>query len=111
VLLRSRLFHSDWCRGKRIKGPVEYATGALRSLAAFSPAPDLEDVASYLAKMGQRLFYPPTVAGWPGGLAWMRGSALLARAAFAGTFADPAALSGPKHLHAVADRNGWKETE
>src|SRR5262249_16417126 len=80
VLLRSRLLPCEWCRGKRVRGPVEYALAALRSLAAFSPAPDLEDVAGQMAKMGQRLFYPPTVAGWPGGLAWLRGSTLLARA-------------------------------
>jgi uncharacterized protein (DUF1800 family) len=111
VLLRSQLFHSGWCRGKRVRGPVEFVVGALRTCAAFAPAPDLEELAGQLAKMGQRLFYPPTVAGWPGGMAWLRGSALLARGKFAAAFADPAALHGPRHLQAVASRNGFKEPE
>jgi uncharacterized protein (DUF1800 family) len=111
VVLRSRLFHSEWCRGKRIKGPVEYVIGALRPLAPFALAVELEDLAGYLGKMGQRLFYPPTVAGWSTGMAWLRGSTLLARTAFAGTFADSAVRYGPKHLQAVAERNGWKDAE
>src|SRR5262249_56100254 len=56
-------------------------------------------------------FCPATVAGWPGGLAWLRGSALLARGKFAAAFADPAARHGPKHLHAVASRNGITEPD
>jgi uncharacterized protein (DUF1800 family) len=85
--------------------------GALRPLAPFARAVELEDLAGSLAKMGQRLFYPPTVAGWPTGMAWLRGSTLLARTAFASTFADAAVGYGPKHLQSVAERNGWKDAE
>ena len=41
--------------------------------------------------MGQRLFYPPSVAGWPGGMAWLGGQSVLARANFAAWITEPAA--------------------
>ena len=36
LVLRSRLFHSEACRGRRVKGPVEFVIGALRA-ARYSP--------------------------------------------------------------------------
>jgi uncharacterized protein (DUF1800 family) len=104
IVLRSRLFHSPACWGKRIKSPVEYIIGALRACEAFAPPPDLADVEIHLTKMGQRLFYPPNVAGWPGGLSWLGGSTILARSRFAATFADPASPYGPRHLQKLAYR-------
>ena len=76
-MLRSRLFHSDECRTKRVKSPVVLAIGAIRGGEAFAPPPDLVELESHLTRMGQRLFYPPNVAGWPGGMAWLRGSTVL----------------------------------
>ena len=32
-----------------------------------------------MASMGQLLFYPPNVAGWPGGSSWINSSTLLTR--------------------------------
>lgn len=104
VVLRSRLFHAPACRGRRIKSPVEYTVGALRACEAFAPPPDLADVEIHLTKMGQRLFYPPNVAGWPGGMAWLGGAALLARGVFAASFTDPASPYGARHLQELAQR-------
>ena len=39
TIVRSRLFHSAGCRGKRVKCPVEYVVGAVRACEAFQPAP------------------------------------------------------------------------
>ena len=103
-VLHSRLFHSPACWGKRVKSPVEYVIGALRGCEAFAPPPDLADIEIHLTKMGQRLFYPPNVAGWPGGLSWLGGSTILARSRFAATFADPASPYGPRHLQQLAER-------
>ncbi len=111
VVLRSRLFHSLACRGKRVKNPVEYAVGALRTAEAFARPPDLADVEIHVTKMGQRLFYPPNVAGWPGGLSWLSGSTILARARFAATFADPASPYGPSHLWNLAQRYDRKSPD
>jgi uncharacterized protein (DUF1800 family) len=111
IVLRSRLFHSPACRGKCIRSPVELAIGAFRICEAFADPPDLVDVEAHLAKMGQRLFYPPNVAGWLGGLSWLAGSALLARQSFAATFADPKSPYGPAHLLEVMRRRGAGKPE
>ena len=38
MVVRSRLFHSAWCRGRRVKGPVDYVVGAARAAELFDPA-------------------------------------------------------------------------
>jgi uncharacterized protein (DUF1800 family) len=38
--------------------------------------------AAAMAPMGQVLYSPPNVAGWPGGTSWINGSTLLARVNF-----------------------------
>jgi hypothetical protein len=111
VVLRSRLFHSDECRSKRIKSPVVLAIGALRACEAFAPPPDLADVEAHLTKMGQRLFYPPNVAGWPGGIAWLRGPTVLARANFAAWLIEPSSGLGPEHFCNLARRHGLENAE
>jgi uncharacterized protein (DUF1800 family) len=111
IVLRSRLFHSPACRGKRIKSPVEYTVGALRACEAFSPPPDLADLETDISRMGQRLFCPPNVAGWPDGLAWLGGSTILARCHFAAGFADSSLPYGPQHLLELTRRHQWTTTE
>ena len=104
TVLHSRLFHSAWCRGRRVKSPVDYVVGAIRAAEAFDPGPDLVDLDITLTKMGQHLYYPPNVAGWPGGLTWLRGPTLLARANFAAAFLDDP--SSEKRLAGLAARYG-----
>ena len=105
TVLRSQLFFSDACRGRRIASPVEYVISALRACEVFPPAVDLADVGIYLARMGQRLFYLPSVAGWPGGMAWLRGPTLLARANFAAWLTGDSSDIGPPHLLQLASRH------
>jgi uncharacterized protein (DUF1800 family) len=110
-LLRSRLFHSDECRAKRVKSPVVLAVGAIRTAEIMSPPPDLVELEIFLARMGQRLFYPPNVAGWPGGLAWLRGPTILARANFAAWLVDPSSGVCTNHYHDLAKRHGLLGSE
>ncbi len=104
IVLRSRLFHGAECRTKHVKSPVALALGALRAIEAFAPPPDLADLEIHLTRMGQRLFYPPNVAGWPGGLAWLRGSTVLARASFAAWLTDSSPGLGTDHFLSLAKR-------
>ena len=62
-----------------IKPPVVFVTGALRSLGlgVTSAVP-----ADYLSSMGQVPYFPPTVAGWEGGLSWLNTNTALARFGF-----------------------------
>lgn len=58
--------------GSKIVGPVEWLLGAVRSLAI--PIPDQAAAMKMLATLrglGQIPFYPPSVAGWPSGSAWL----------------------------------------
>ncbi len=105
LVLRSRIFHSDECRTTRVKGPVVLAIGAIRGDEAFAPPPDLVELEIHLTRMGQRLFYPPNVAGWPGGMAWLRGSTVLARANFAAWLTDPSSGLCPGHFRDLAERH------
>ena len=47
------------------KSPAEYVAQIMRGLGHSGPA-GLPAAAAALAQMGQVLFYPPNVAGWPG---------------------------------------------
>ena len=103
TILQSRHFYSSHAFRQRVKGPVEYVLGAVRAVYR----PYGEDHADYrplqqrvlvdrLAAMGQQLFAPPNVKGWPGGREWLNTSTMLERDNFAG---------------AVALGTLWRETE
>jgi uncharacterized protein (DUF1800 family) len=90
TVIRSRVFHSVACRGKRVKNPADFVIGSLRSCALLSPSLDLGEVNRHLCAMGLKLFYAPSVAGWPRGMAWLSPPGLIARANFAAQFGSPA---------------------
>jgi uncharacterized protein (DUF1800 family) len=79
------LFLSDafWARANRgtlVKSPVDLVVGTVRQFDVEygDPAP----FAMVAAQLGQNLFAPPNVRGWPGGEAWINSSTLLARKTF-----------------------------
>ena len=110
-VLRSRLFQSTECRRRCVKSPVDFAIGAIRSLELFAPPPDLVDLEIYLTKMGQRLFFPPSVAGWPRGLAWLGGQELVARVNFAAWINELSRQGNESHFDSLVRRYGPKTPE
>ena len=58
--------------------------------------------------MGQRLFFPPSVAGWPGGLAWLDGQAIVARTNFAAWLTEPSTWRGKNPFASLAERHGLR---
>jgi uncharacterized protein (DUF1800 family) len=84
--LMRRLFESDWFYapeniGHKVKSPVEYTAGLMRLLGL-----QFEDPTSILfvqRALGQTLFNPPNVAGWPGGTSWIDNSTLTMRLSIA----------------------------
>jgi uncharacterized protein (DUF1800 family) len=76
------IFTSDWFYsekniGTKIKSPVELLAGMRRLLPM-----ELENEQAQLLfqrTLGQILFYPPNVAGWPGGKNWIDSSSLMLR--------------------------------
>jgi uncharacterized protein (DUF1800 family) len=79
MILRSRLFFDPSMRRKRVKGPIEFAVGTVRALEIIAPTVSTNELADACSRMGQRLFAPPSVAGWDGGPAWINTTTSLAR--------------------------------
>jgi uncharacterized protein (DUF1800 family) len=76
-MFTSDWFYEDKSIGTRIKSPVELLAGIRRLLPM-----QLENNQSQLLfqrALGQVLFYPPNVAGWPGGKNWIDSSSLMLR--------------------------------
>ena len=88
TVLRSRLFFADANLRTRVTAPPEFVAGAARALGLFDPSPSTLALADWSARMGQDLFDPPNVGGWPGGRAWVTSRALIARTNYATALVD-----------------------
>ena len=73
----NRAFWAAENRLALIKSPVDLLLGTVHAFDI--PIPDGRVVAMALREMGQDLFVPPNVRGWPGGEHWVNSSSLLAR--------------------------------
>jgi uncharacterized protein (DUF1800 family) len=79
-LLTSEAFWAGANRAALIKSPADLVIGTLRQFEI-----DFSDPLPFvvlLRQLGQDLFAPPNVRGWPGGHAWINSQTLLARKAF-----------------------------
>ncbi|MEO8412277.1 MAG: DUF1800 domain-containing protein [Ginsengibacter sp.] len=70
-------FYSDKNIGNHIKSPVELLVGIRRLIPMELEKPEAQLL--FERALGQILFYPPNVAGWPGGKNWIDSSALMLR--------------------------------
>jgi uncharacterized protein (DUF1800 family) len=109
TVLRSRAFHERPGLVGRVVSPVEFVIGAVRALELFDPAPSTLLLAEWVTRLGQDLFYPPNVGGWPGGRSWLWTGALIGRANFAAALAGGRhiGLSGPPDVLALTERLGF----
>ena len=83
--LMERIFTADWFYeakniGAHIKSPVELLVGMRHTLGIQFDQPQPQIFVQ--RTLGQVLFYPPNVAGWPGGKNWIDSSSLLFRMQF-----------------------------
>jgi uncharacterized protein (DUF1800 family) len=83
AVFRSQAFFADANLGTRVVAPAEFVAGSARALDLLDPAPSTLALADWSARMGQDLFDPPNVGGWPGGRAWIHTRGLVARANYA----------------------------
>ncbi len=76
-IFTSTWFYDEKNIGTKIKSPIELLAGMRRLLPM-----EMENDQSQLLfqrTLGQVLFYPPNVAGWPGGKSWIDSSTLMLR--------------------------------
>lgn len=75
-LFRSTSFRDRARHAALVKSPTEFCVGALRAVGA-------TEVPGYIHgavdRMGQILFQPPSVKGWPSGRGWMSSGAIVER--------------------------------
>src|SRR5947209_1161606 len=82
TLLLSPQFSSERAYRSRVKSPTEYVVGAYRALNIQGNGGGLENMTTI---MGQTLFDPPNVAGWPGdkvSALWLNSGTWMARLNF-----------------------------
>jgi uncharacterized protein (DUF1800 family) len=80
ALLLSDEFWNETNRASLVKSPADLVIGSLRQFQF-----EVEDPAPFavvMRQLGQDLFAPPNVKGWPGGEAWLNTTTLLARKGF-----------------------------
>ena len=82
TIFLSRDFYSPATVGSRIRPPVELVVSTYR-LAGLKQMPGVPDFNEVTESLGQKLFYPPTVAGWAQGRSWITPGLLIARSNFA----------------------------
>ena len=78
--LTSPAFYSEQAFYAKIKSPVEFLVTTVRTLNA--PMAALDNPSRILRNMGQDLFNPPNVKGWPEGRTWMNTTTMLTRLNF-----------------------------
>jgi uncharacterized protein (DUF1800 family) len=77
ALLASRAFRAPEARGRLIKSPIDLLVGTARQFQI--PLEQPQRLVHLGRRLGQDLFDPPNVKGWPGGTAWITTDSLLER--------------------------------
>ncbi len=90
TILRSKVFYSPRAYRALVKSPVEFTVGTYKVLGL----PQVDQTAlPALNQMGQELFNPPSVAGWPGGQNWLTSGTMIARQNFLTQLLDSQTLT------------------
>jgi uncharacterized protein (DUF1800 family) len=98
TLLRSNVFYSPRAYRALVKSPVEFVVGTYKTLGL---AQIDESALVALQQMGQRLFFPPSVAGWPGGANWLTSGTMIARQNFLTRLLDSQTLQSSSWLQSL----------
>lgn len=77
TIITSGWFYEEKLAGARVKSPVDLLVGYQRLLPMTFDNP--KTLINLQRTLGQLLFYPPNVAGWPGGADWIDSSSLVIR--------------------------------
>lgn len=80
-LFKDPEFYRDEIVAARVLGPIEYMIGASRRLGIDPPGLMVLSAGEVL---GQRLFWPPSVKGWEGGMSWINTATMMQRSNMVG---------------------------
>ncbi len=106
TLFRSNAFYSTRAYRALVKSPVEFLVGAHKAVGIARIDPRSRPA---LRAMGQVLFSPPNVAGWPGGENWLTSDMTIARDNFLAGLVTGRAIEdswlakAPTDAHRAAD--------
>jgi uncharacterized protein (DUF1800 family) len=103
ALLLADEFWNQKHRAVLVKSPVELVIGSLRQFQF-----EVEDPAPFaviMRQLGQDLFGPPNVKGWPGGEAWLNTTTLLARKGFLNRLFRADEMGQPATAATLIDRD------
>ncbi len=78
-LLKSEHFFDDAIIGTQFKSPFEYYLTFINDGELPYNREIIEPIGFFTALLGQQLFSPPDVAGWPGNRSWIDGNTLTTR--------------------------------
>lgn len=109
AIMEAPEFYSDRCVRKLYKNPVDFCIATLRSLGVGTQLKTLLDadpestqgrgvlaamiqVSGTMKSMGMQMFYPPDVAGWEWGEAWISTSTMVERMKWADKLFGPRGL-------------------
>ena len=81
TIFSSRDFYSDASVATRIKPPVELVISTYRKMG-LKAVPGIPDFNDLTESLGQKLLFPPNVAGWAHGKSWITPGLLFARGNF-----------------------------
>jgi uncharacterized protein (DUF1800 family) len=81
TIFLSRDFYSPASMATHIKSPVELVISTYKKMG-LTEVPGVPDFNDLTESLGQKLLYPPTVAGWANGKSWITPGLLLARGNF-----------------------------
>jgi uncharacterized protein (DUF1800 family) len=104
ALFLSKDFWAADNRAALIKSPTELVVGSLRALQI--SVPDPAPFVRTLHVLGQDLFAPPNVKGWPGNDAWINASTLLERQQFLTRLAraEESGTAAPQQAQRMANK-------
>lgn len=102
AIFTSEAFWAEANRGRLIRSPVHLVVGTLRLFEL--PVARDSDLAWLTRRLGQDLFEPPDVKGWPGGTAWITGASLLDRQALIARITGAAQSNGMMQSGGTANR-------
>ncbi len=86
AILVSDEFYSMRAYRAIVRSPIDFVVGAVRGLEIETDFMTYQQASQTL---DQRLYEPPNVAGWPGGVAWLNGGSFFGRVNYLDAFLFP----------------------